>query len=193
METYNRLYDGITKTAWGYFFLYFDINLGTVSILPDFVGFLLFLSAINLLKDEERDLSLLRPFGILLALWNGAEWIASWVSMNLDNVSHFFNLIVCLVNLYFHFQLLTNMASIATKYQPEDANIDAKLLKYRTIQTIMLTVMLIFTYVSTLLGELWTYISLAIAIIYIVIGICMMKALFDLRRCLPTDVPTIEE
>ena len=48
----NNLYQGISKCAWAYFFLYFDINLGSVSILPDFVAFLLFLSAIGLLKEE---------------------------------------------------------------------------------------------------------------------------------------------
>ena len=52
MTTYNRLYDGISNVAWGYFFLYFDINLGTVSVLPNFVGFLLFLKAIDLLKIQ---------------------------------------------------------------------------------------------------------------------------------------------
>ena len=52
MTDYQKLYSGISKAAWGYFFLYFNINFNNVSILPSFVGYLLFLSAINLLKGK---------------------------------------------------------------------------------------------------------------------------------------------
>lgn len=119
MTDYMKLYSGISKVAWGYFFLYFDINIGGVSILPSFIGFSLFLSAINDLKDEERDLALLRTLGILLALWHSAEWVAGWVSVDLDGGSQFIDIIICLIDLYFHFQLLTNLASLAAKHQPD--------------------------------------------------------------------------
>ena len=72
MTDRHTLYDALSKAAWGYFFLYFDINLGSVSILPSFIGFLLFLSAIQQLKEERRDLELLRPLGTLLAAWGKA-------------------------------------------------------------------------------------------------------------------------
>ena len=41
----EALYRGVSHAAWGYLFLYLDVNLGTVSILPAFVGYLLFWSA----------------------------------------------------------------------------------------------------------------------------------------------------
>ena len=47
MTDRKTLYDGISHAAWGYLFLYLDINLGTVSVLPRFVGWLMFLSAIE--------------------------------------------------------------------------------------------------------------------------------------------------
>lgn len=46
MTERKTLYDGVSNAAWGYFFLYFNINLGAVNILPRFVGWLLFLAAI---------------------------------------------------------------------------------------------------------------------------------------------------
>ena len=52
MTDYQKLYSGISKAAWGYFFLYFNINFNNVSILPSFVGYLLFLSVIKLLNNE---------------------------------------------------------------------------------------------------------------------------------------------
>lgn len=187
MTDYRKLYDGISRAAWGYFFIYFNININTVSILPSFVGYLLFLSAINYLKDEERELGLLHTLGVILALWHGAEWVMSWLGVSLDGAWQFIDIIISLVNLYFHFQLLTNLASIATKYQPEGYEQDAKLLRYRTLQTVMLTAITIVTELHPWLSDAWTYISIVMLIVYLIAGICLMKALFDLRKCLPTE------
>ena len=187
MTNYQKLYDGISKAAWGYFFIYFNININTVSLIPSFVGYLLFLSAIEHLKDEERELSLLHTLGVILVGWHSVAWLVSWFSINLDGAWQFIDIIISLVNLYFHFQLLTNLASIATKYQPEGYEQDAKLLRYRTLQTAMLTAILIITRLQTWLSEVWTYISVVMLIVYLIAGICLMKALFDLRRCLPTN------
>ena len=190
MTDYQKLYSGISKAAWGYFFLYFNINFNNVSILPSFVGYLLFLSAINLLKDEERELSLLRTLAVIMALWTGVEWLESFVGLNLEGMWQFIDIIISLVNLYFHFQFLTNLASIAAKYQPEGYELDAKLLRYRTLQTIMLTAIEVVLCFQPWLSEAWTVISVCMVIVYVIAGICLMKALFDLRKCLPTN--TIE-
>ena len=71
----DKLYDGVSHAAWAYFFLYFDINLGSINILPDFVCYLLLWSAIGCLEEEERDLTLLRPLCVLLGVWAGADWV----------------------------------------------------------------------------------------------------------------------
>lgn len=190
MTNHQKLYSGISKAAWGYFFLYFNINFNNVSILPSFVGYLLFLSAINLLKDEERELSLLHTLAVIMALWTGVEWLASFVGLNLEGMWQFIDIIISLVNLYFHFQFLTNLASIAAKYQPEGYELDAKLLRYRTLQTVMLTAIEVIIRFQPWLSEAWTVISICMLIVYLIAGICLMKALFDLRKCLPTN--TIE-
>lgn len=194
MIDYQKLYDGISKAAWGYFFLYFNINIGNVSILPSFIGYLLFLQTIKMLKGEERELNLLHTLGVILTVWHIIEWVASWFSFSFGDKWQFVNIIISLINLYFHFQLITNIASIATKYQQEGYEQDKKLLKYRTIQTVMLTVFLIITNFSPLLNEAWTYVSFALAIVYLVVCVCLMKALFDLRKCLRTDdEPTFDD
>ena len=187
MTDYQKLYSGISKAAWGYFFLYFNINFNNVSILPSFVGYLLFLSAIKLLNNEERELSLLRTLGVIMALWTGVEWLASFVGLNLEGMWQFIDIIISLVNLYFHFQFLTNLASIAAKYQSEGYELDAKLLRYRTLQTIMLTAIEVVLCFQPWLSEAWTVISVCMVIVYVIAGICLMKALFDLRKCLPTN------
>ena len=190
MTDYQKLYSGISKAAWGYFFLYFNINFNNVSVLPSFVGYLLFLSAIKLLKEEERELSLLHTLGVIMALWTGVEWLASFVGLNLEGMWQFIDIIISLVNLYFHFQFLTNLASIAAKYQSEGNELDAKLLRYRTLQTVMLSAIEVIICFQPWLSEAWTVISICMLIVYLIAGICLMKALFDLRKCLPTN--TIE-
>ena len=186
MTDYQKLYSGISKAAWGSFFLYFNINFNDVSILPSFVGYLLFLSAIKLLNNEERELSLLRTLGVIMALWTGVEWLASFIGIKIEGMWQFIDIIISLVNLYFHFQFLTNLASIAAKYQSEGYELDAKLLRYRTLQTIMLTAIEVVLCFQPWLSEAWTVISICMLIVYLIAGICLMKALFDLRKCLPT-------
>ena len=46
MTNYQKLYDGISKAAWGYFFIYFNININTVSLIPSFVGYFSYLQSI---------------------------------------------------------------------------------------------------------------------------------------------------
>ena len=97
------------------------------------------------------------------------------------------DIIIGVVNIYFHFQLLTNLASIAAKYQPEEYYLDKKLLSYRTMQTVLLTSVIIIGYLSKWLGDLAAVTSVMMIIAYLIAGVLLMKALFDLRRCLPTD------
>ena len=187
MTDYQKLYTGIGRAAWGYFFIYFDINLNTVSILPSFIGYLLFLSAINHLCDEERELNLLRTLGIILTVWHIASWFASFGAIKLDGLLPAVDIIIGVVNIYFHFQLLTNLASIAAKYQSEDHEFDAKLLRYRTMQTVMLTAVIVLGYLAKWQAELVTFVSVGMIIAYLIVAILLMKTLFDLRRDISID------
>ena len=187
MTDYQKLYTGIGRAAWGYFFIYFDINLNTVSILPSFIGYLLFLSAINHLYDEEPELNLLRTLGIILTVWHIASWFASFGAIKLDGMLTVVDIIIGVVNIYSHFQLLTNLASIAAKYQSEDHEFDAKLLRYRTMQTVMLTAVIILGYLAKWQTELVTVISVGMIIVYLIVAVLLMKTLFDLRHDISID------
>lgn len=71
----SSTYRGLTRIAWGYVFLHLNLNLGTLNILPNWVGYLLFFSAIILLGDQLRDLTLLKSFCILLGVGELADWL----------------------------------------------------------------------------------------------------------------------
>lgn len=183
----QTMYDAISKAAWAYFFLYFDINLGSVSILPSFAGFLLFLSAIQQLKEEQRDLELLRPLGILLAAWHFGNWLASWLGTTLDGRFPVVELIISLAGIYFHFQMLTDYAALAAKYQEPDQDIDRRLLKWRTRQTLLLTAISLCAYPLQFLTQLWEPALMILSLAGFVTSLCIMFTLFDLRRIFRDD------
>lgn len=187
MTDYTKVYNGISKVIWGYFFLYFNINLGTVSILPSFVGYIFFSGAINLLKDIERELSLLKPLCTILGIWEVIEWLAYCVGYSFGGPWQFVNLIIGLLNLYFHFQFITNLSAIATKHQQEDCVYDKKLLTYRTILTILQTVFIVFTVLNFIPDEILTYITLALGIVFVIVCIGMMVILNQLRSNLKNN------
>ena len=98
------------------------------------------------------------------------------------------DMIIGVVNIYFHFQLLTNLASIAAKYQSEDYELDEKLLRYRTFQTIMLTAVILLSYLAKWLDGFGTFVSICMIIVYLIVGILLMRALFGLRKCFVTEL-----
>ena len=191
MTDQNTLYSGLSNAAWGYFFLNFDINLGTVSIFPRFVGFLLFLSAIRKLSGARRDLALLRPLCILLAAWNAIDWLLSWIGGDLDGQILFLDLLVAVAGLYFHFQFLTDMAAFAEQYQPEGGDLDSRIRRRRTVYIVLITLIdlascldsrRIVTESDVILGAL-----IVVAIVAVVTALFIMAALFELRRCLQAE------
>ena len=180
----EKLYTGIGKAAWGYLFVYFNFNINSVSLLPTFVGYLLFLSAIRYLREEERELELLRPFGGVLVLWHGLNWLGSFAGVGLGGMWQVADILIGMINLYFHFQFLTNLASVARKCQPEGQMFDIKLMRYRTVQTVILTAVIAIGYFYEWLGEFGAVVSLLAVVVYLVLAIALMKVLFALRRCL---------
>ena len=63
--------------------------------------------------------ALLRPLGILLLIWHGADWVFSWFGGTLDGHFDIISLIISLAGLYFHFQLFTDFAALAAKFSSQ--------------------------------------------------------------------------
>ena len=178
----ENIYSGLSNAAWGYFFLHFDFNLGPISIFPRFVGWLL-LSACQKLSGERRDLALLKPLTALLAAWYGLDWLLSWGGGDVDGHFLFLDLLVAVAGLYFHFQFLTDMAALAKQYQPEDANLDRRLLRCRTVYVVLITLLaLIGNLPIELLEHLGEYALIGMALIACIAAVMIMAALFKLRR-----------
>ena len=102
----------LSRIAWAYLLIHLHFRLNNLDVLPDWAGYLLIFSAIGLLAGELRDLPLLRPFCILLGAVSGVDWL-SFLLTGAEFTGRFFLLsaLITCVALYFHFQLLTNLAA----------------------------------------------------------------------------------
>ncbi|MDE7262794.1 MAG: hypothetical protein K2N78_12155 [Oscillospiraceae bacterium] len=188
------LYQGLSHAAWGYFFLNFNLNLGTVSILPSFVGYILFYLAIEKLAGERRDLALLRPLCILLAVWSALDWLLSWGGGSIDGHALFLDLLAAAAGLYFQFQFLTDMAALAEAYCPY-SGLDARLRRRRTAYIVLVTAVSLFsTYPGRFLirGDDWRTVVMAVlAVVACIISLLVMAALFKLRKIFRASAETV--
>lgn len=190
---YEKLYRGVSHAAWAYFFLYFNINLGSLNILPNFVCYLLLWSAIGCLEEEERDLTLLRPLCVLLGVWAGADWVFTLLGGTLDGQFRPMDLLISVAAIYFHFQLFTDFARLAARYQPTGEELDRSLLRLRTVHTLLLTAFAVlgycfpngaqFTFPGSSLpeGVAW-FLLMGMALAAMLVALMLMFGLFSLRK-----------
>lgn len=187
MNEPNQIYDGLSNAAWGYFFVTFDFNLGTVSVLPRFVGFLLLLSAAGKLSGVRRDLALLRPLCMLLACFHFGDWFLSWSGRDMDGLIPFLDQVVTVSALYFHFQFLTDMAALAEEYRLDDDNLPARLRSHRTAYTLLITAIALLQSASQVFPwEWWGGVVAFVAVITCIVALLIMADLFHLRGLVRT-------
>lgn len=174
----SSAYRALTKIAWGYVFLHLSFHLNTLNLLPNWVGYLLFFSAIGLLGDRLRDLTLLKPFCVLL----GAAELVDWLAVLLTGaalVERFFllNVLLTCIGLYFHFQMLTDLAILAEEVGESGdglrvcRNVDAVL---RTLMCLPLPL--------DWLDEAGTLIVVGILAVWLIVMFCIIWQLFRLRK-----------
>lgn len=174
----SSTYRGLTKIAWGYVFLHLNLNLGTLNVLPNWVGYLLFFSAIALLGDQLRDLTLLKPFCILLGVGELADWLAVFATGQ-RLVGQFFllNALLACIGLYFHFQLLTDLALLAE----EAGEHWSGLRTCRNVDAVLRTLMCL-----PLPWKDWDtlgiLILMGVLLVWLIIVFCIIWQLFRLRK-----------
>ena len=161
--------------AMGYLFIYFNINLGTLDILPDWMGYLFILNELGVLAGWQPAALLLRPLGVLLAAFNGLEWLCAIFSIDIG-AWPVLPLVMQVVNLYFHFQLLTNLADAVRQYQPDEAD---GILKLRTVNTLFLTLLAL-----PLPWQQWEYAALVLMVLSVVVTVALWWRLRVARSAL---------
>ena len=109
------------RIAWAYLIILLHFRINGFDLLPDWVGYALLFSATGLLSGELRDLSLLRPFCVLLGIAAGVDWLALPLSgESLTGRFFLLSALISCVSIYFHFQLLTDLARLAEEHPVGD-------------------------------------------------------------------------
>ena len=110
--TQNRehLPAALRQIAWGYVFLLLNITLGMMDILPNWVGMLLFYKSLPVLSQWQPSARLLSPLAVLLGGYEGVCWLLALIGVSMPEIV---SLLSAAVSLYFHYQLLTNLADLA--------------------------------------------------------------------------------
>lgn len=179
MEQREQLSRALRKIFWGYIFLYFDINLGTIDILPAWIGYIYFSQAINVcIEKEEESAKLLKSICMILTTYRLIDWFVVMLGLEMDIliVSEVFSVVA----LYFHFQFLTNLANIARKY---DCPIENTLLALRTVHTVMMTILTFTMHFSEIE---WLSLMIMVAQVFITIYICFVIGRF--RRMVDENI-----
>lgn len=172
------IYEGLTKAAWAFVFLYLDINLGTLNLLPQWAGYLLLWKSIALLEGERRDLALLRPFCLGLGLWSAAEWGLALFGLSLEGRFLPLDAVVAAVSLYCIFQFLTDLAALADAHQGPGLILGKNLRFCRSAAAVL-----------TVLGVLpipWDGHLIAVTVLVLVqlgVVLAILCYLFRLRKC----------
>lgn len=176
-EKSRDLSGGMKRIAWGFLLIYLDVNLGTIDILPNWLGFCLLVWALPAVAKEEPSAILLRPLGILLAIWEGVLWAAAALGQEVN--SYLITAVMAVLSLYFYFQLLTNLANVAKKY---DCPQEKQILTLRTVQTILTTLT-----VLPLPWQEYEAAIVAIALVQCFAALWLCCLMFALRKSLTAD------
>lgn len=152
----------LKKIGWSYFFIHVHFNLGTFDVLCDWIGYLLILSALDILMKEEEAAALLRPFAGALTLVCLADSVLSLAAFSLDDIT-LVSIITTVLWGYLQFQMLTNIADMAKKREYPNAK---RILQLRTGACILHMTVMSVSYLDFLRNEF-----LAIALIIVLLAI----------------------
>ena len=169
----------VKKIAWGYLLLHLNFTLGTLNVLPDWLGYIFMIQALSSLSQEEPSATLLQPLGVLLAVWSGLLWLAALFGQTLH--LYILEVLAAVLSLYFHFQLLTNLAHLAARYGCPEGQ---RLLTLRTVRTLLITLLAL-----PLPWQQYEWLSLLIIAAHLVVAIWLCSVLFSLRRSLEAFIP----
>ena len=178
MTDREELVKSVGGVAAGYVFLHFNIQLGIVNLLPDWLGYAAIVHVLDVLGKEEPSANLLRPLGGILIAWEFIEIVTELIGLDVNLLV--FGTIVTVINLYFHFQLLTNLAVIAEKYKYEKAG---NIIRLRTVRMILITVFA----VMPMSWERYSWLVTTFGIIGIIVGVWICIELNAFKKALLED------
>ena len=126
----------VGKVAWGYVLIYLNINIGTVNILPNWAGCLLFIFSLDELAKWEAPAGRLRPLGWALFCWELLVWLLAALGLDMSaSLWYLPQTLAAVLSLWFNFQLLTHLAAISDALGLSRGRSIRRLRNFRTVLT----------------------------------------------------------
>lgn len=188
MET-KTLSSAIKKVAISYILIYLHINISVIDILPDWLGYFLIVSVLPVLSQKEKSAQLLKPFGIALGVWNIVEWVLKIAGAELNLT--IINIVFSIITIYFHFQLITNIAALDIEDRKKK-----RLLDLRTATVILHTVLRISVLIPSVISvdnEIYSYIMMFLLIPQLIICFWISGELFIISKSIREKESKIPE
>ena len=169
---YRKAADAFALVGAGYLFLYFNLNIFGLDMVPDWVCYLFLLLAIREAAPLVPSLKLLRLLGLLLGIWEGIRWVSTALGAPVT-----LPLVVVLADvmaIYFHYQLLTDFARLADKLKLPDRE---KVFYLRTVLVILITLLAL-----PVNWQAYFLLALPMALAGVVAGLWVCLLFFRFRR-----------
>ncbi|MDY4180692.1 MAG: hypothetical protein SOY13_03650 [Pseudoflavonifractor sp.] len=191
-------------------FLHLNLSLGSLNVLPEWVGYLLLFRAIAGLSGVLRDIGLLSPLCALLGGMSALQWLAVTFGFSalfsasglVSGLASLLALLLQVVGIYFNFQLLTDLSALpalsgadseryaALSLPPSSDRLRRDLLLRRNVLTVLGTLLALLTYVS---APEWSYLLLlglsAAATLAVVLTLWDLYRLFREEPPAPAQMP----
>ena len=172
---YEKLRSAVKAIGFGYAFLYLNLSLGRVNLLPNWVGYLLIREACDDIGEQEPSARLLKPLAALLAVYEGVLWLCKLLELSFSIPA--VEVVVAVASLYFHYQLMTNLGDLADHlHLPERDRL------YGTrIWQAALTTLLGVPVLKNLCVQTGLLVATFIVLVRVVVGIIYLEG--SLREC----------
>ncbi|MBO5153407.1 MAG: hypothetical protein J6C00_03515 [Eubacterium sp.] len=172
---YEKLRSAVKAIGFGYAFLYLNLNLGRVNLLPNWVGYVLIQEACDDIGEQEPSIVLLKPLAALLAGYEGVLWLCKLLDVSLSIPA--VEVVISVASLYFHYQLMTNLGDLADHLHLEERD---RLYSTRIWQA-ALTTLLGVPVLKNLCVQTGLLVATFIVLVRVVVGIIYLEG--SLREC----------
>ena len=171
----KTLAQAVRKVLKGYLFIFVSINLLGFDLLPDFIGYIMILSALPVISEKEKSAKLLKPIGTVLGIWSLLEWILKigYAQINIKIVL----ILISVLGIYVDYQLITNISELAS-----DSKIKRRIRILRDTVVITHTVASIFVMFPKLV-----YAALAVGIVQFIMFIWILIEFRRLAKALENE------
>ena len=189
------------KLFWGLFFIYLNFNLEinqhSLNVLPDFVGYILLIQGVDLLKEESPFFEKARPYAVAMAIFTAVLWIGAvlGVASEDDVITVVLTLIAAAVKLYISWILIQGVAEIE-KDRSVDLNCERLLTLWKAlvaIEVIMNVLRVMMNLANVIVMAVFSVLLLVAGLIVVILYLLAWKKTTEMWDTRPIQTVELEE